>query len=280
MKKITLAAAALLALLASCSSNAATTTPDAASSEAGQLQTLTPGKLTVATGLPAYEPWVMNDDPESGEGYEAALAYAIAEKLGFAKEDVVWTRTSFEEAIQPGPKNFDLNLQQYSILDDRRQVVDLSVPYYKEPFAVVAPKSNKFASAKTVKELRDAKFGAASGDISYDVTQETFEPAQEVASFNDLAAVTQAMNSGQIDALVVGITTADYMVSAGEVEDGVVVGIIAGSEDRTQGMGALLEKDSPLTAAVDEAITAFTNDGTLESLQKKWLGQYDYPTFG
>jgi polar amino acid transport system substrate-binding protein len=274
------AAAALTLTLTACGSDDSDTATSGASGTENALQTLTPGKLTIATGLPAYPPWVEDDAPESGKGYEAALAYAIAEKLGFAKEDVVWVRTTFEEAIQPGAKNFDFNMQQYSILDSRKEIVDFSPAYYREPFAVVTNKSNKFAGATTIAELKDAKFGAASGDIAYDVTNETFAPTQEVASFNDLAAVTQALNAGQIDALVVGVTTADYMVSFGEVEDGVILGSIAGSENRTGGIGALLEKDSPLTAAVTAAVNELIADGTLDALQKEWLGQYDVPALG
>ena len=98
---------------------------------------VTPGKITIATGEPAYYPWVIDDAPESGEGFEAAVAYAVAEQLGFDADDVVWVRTSFEEAIAPGPKDFDVNLQQFSITDERKESVDFSSPYYETTQVVV-----------------------------------------------------------------------------------------------------------------------------------------------
>ena len=98
---------------------------------------VTEGKLTIGTGEPAYYPWVIDDAPESGEGYEAAVAYAVAEELGFDAEDVVWVRTTFDEAIAPGAKNFDFNLQQFSITDERKQNVDFSTPYYETTQVVI-----------------------------------------------------------------------------------------------------------------------------------------------
>lgn len=106
-------------------------------------KTLTDGKLTIATGNPAYFPWVMDDAPESGKGFEAAVAYAVAAEMGFAADDVVWVRSSFDEAIQPGAKNFDMNMQQYSITPERDKVVDFSAPYYTAPMAVLDRKSTR-----------------------------------------------------------------------------------------------------------------------------------------
>ena len=285
MKKLSFIVDATLALgLAACSSPTDTGTSTAATERGAStdtgLTTITPGKLTIATGEPAYEPWVLDNDPTTGEGFEAAVAYAVADKLGYAEEDVVWVRTTFEEAIQPGPKNFDFNVQQYSITEDRTKVVDFSTPYYKCPFVVITLASNPFASAKTVADLKEAKFGCASGDVAYQITNDTFIPTQDVAVFNDLAAVTQALNANQIDAFVIDVPTADYLVGSGEVEDGKIVGSIAGSENRTDGFGLLLEKDSPLTTAVTDAVNALISAGTIESLEAKWLGQYNAPTLG
>ncbi|MDR1541580.1 MAG: transporter substrate-binding domain-containing protein [Clostridiales bacterium] len=257
--------------LASCGGGGASN----AATEDGKLQTLTEGKLTIATGEPAWEPWVINDAPETGEGFEAAVAYAVAEKLGFSKENVVWVRTSFEEAIQPGPKNFDFNLQQYSITDERKQVVDFSSAYYKEPRVVITSKDNNFAGATSISELKDALFGAASGDISVEYTKTAIQPNNEVAVFNDLVAVLQALNAGQIDATVTGVAEGDYIVSSGQVENGVILGKIPGSEEATGGLGLLLEKDSPLTAPVTAAVDALVADGTIGKLAEQYLQQYN-----
>ncbi|GHU70653.1 amino acid ABC transporter substrate-binding protein [Clostridia bacterium] len=240
------------------------------------LQTLTPGKLTIGTGEPAWEPWVLNDAPESGEGFEAALAYAVAQRLGFGQEDVVWVRTQFEEAIQPGPKSFDFNLQQYSVTEDRKAAVDFSTVYYKEPLAVVVKADGPFAQVADIAGLKGAIFGAASGDIAVQFTHDNIQPENPVQVFNDLSAVAQALNAGQIDAMVAGVTTADYLTYE-QVEGGIVLGILAGSEDVTAGLALVLDKDSPLTEAVTVAVDSLIADGTIDALKAQWLGQYDVP---
>ncbi|MDR1293181.1 MAG: ABC transporter substrate-binding protein [Clostridiales Family XIII bacterium] len=248
-------------------------------SGADELQTITPGKLTVATGDPAWAPWVLNDDPASGEGYEAALVYKIADQLGFAPEDVVWTRSDFDAAIQPGPKDFDFNLQQYSITPERKEVVDFSSPYYKEPLVIVVKDDNPFAGATTLAELKGAVFGAASGDIATQVTEEKIAPDKEVQLFENLSDVFAALNSGQIDATICGLLTGDYVINIEneQVDGGIILGSVDGSEDSTEGLGLLLEKDSPLTPKVTESVDALRDDGTLDQLKGEWLSNLEFP---
>jgi polar amino acid transport system substrate-binding protein len=241
------------------------------------LATLVPGKLTIATGNPAWPPWVIDDNPESGEGFEAAVAYAVAEQLGFAKEDVIWTRTDFDPAIQPGAKDFDFNLQQFSITPERLNTVDFSSPYYKEGLAVIVKKDGKFAKATSVAELKDAVFGAPSGDIAIQYTTDNIAPTKEVQVFNNLSDVFSALNSGQIDATVTALLTADYVINVegetdeAQIENGLVLGKLAGSEDFTDGLALLLAKDSPLTAAVTAAVDALRESGKLAELADQWL---------
>jgi polar amino acid transport system substrate-binding protein len=248
-----------------------------APADASASETVTPGKLTIATGEPAWEPWVLNDDPESGEGFESAVAYAVAEKLGYAKEDVVWVRTQFDEAINPGPKDFDFNLQQYSITEERKQVVDFSSPYYKEPLVVITKKDTPIASATSIAELKDAVFGAPAGDIAGQYITENIQPTDEVQIYNNLSDTFAALNTGQIDATVVGMLTGDYVINVeGEqVENGIVLGSLTGSENATEGLGLLLPKDSPLTASVTQAVDELAAAGTLDTLKEQWLSQYE-----
>jgi len=287
LKKITALLAALLMVLSigvtltACGDKNDTKKENPATPAASEdeLQTVTPGKLTIATGNPAWEPWVIGDAPESGEGYESAVAYAVAEQLGFAKEDVVWIRTEFDAAIQPGAKDFDFNIQQYSITPERLEVVDFSSPYYKEPLVIITKKDSKFADAASIADFKDALFGAASGDIAVNFTAEQIAPTQEVSVFNNLSDVFNALNSGQIDATIVGLLTGDYVVNVEQeqVTDGVVVGAIAGSEDATDGLGLLLAKDSPITDAVTKAVDTLRDDGTFDTLKSEWLSNYDIP---
>jgi len=138
--------------LGACSSN---DTPSAEASGIAKL-TVDPGKLTIATGEPAYEPWVLGDDPESGKGFEAALAYELAKRMGFSEEDVVWTRTTFDEAFAPGLHDWDLNMQQVSINADRQRAVDFSPGYFHPTQAVVVLADGDYARTTSLAELKDA----------------------------------------------------------------------------------------------------------------------------
>ena len=236
------------------------------------LATKTPGSLTVATGDPGYEPWVVDDDPSSGKGFEAAVAYAAAEKLGFAPADVKWVRTTFDGAIAPGPKSFDWNLQQFSITADREKAVDFSSPYYDVNQAVVSYAGSPIAKATKLAELKTAKLGAAIGSTSLETAQTVIAPDRDVSVFNDNAAAVTALKNGQIDGLVVDLPTAFYLVAA-ELDNGVIVGQIPSSEGgTTDQFGILLANDSPLTACTSQAIDALRADGTLDRLQQTWLG--------
>ena len=249
MKKLRLIPLLLAALLlASCSSsdgdsaNGGSTdcTPDA-------LQTVEAGVLTIATGEPAYYPWVIDDKPESGEGFEAAVAYAVAAELGYEPSAVKWIRTTFDAAIAPGSKNFDFNLQQYSITDERKQVVDFSSAYYKSNQAIVSFKGSKLEGVTTLQGIKDAgaKLGAAVATTSLDVIESDLGLKAQV--FNDNAAAVTALKNKQIDGLVVDLPTAFYL-SAVEVPNGIIVGQIDGSDAGDQGFGLLLAKDSPVTS--------------------------------
>ncbi len=264
-----LASIAALAMSSACGSGSDSESSSSDSSDITQ-QTVTPGKLTIATGDPAYEPWVMNDDPESGEGYEAAVAYAVAEKMGFDKSDVVWTRTTFDTAIAPGAKDWDMNIQQFGITDERKKAVDFSSSYYNDSQAVIVKKDGKYAKATSLSDLKDAVIGAMVGTEGYKYAKTIKD---DVQTFNDDAAVAQAFDAGQIDALVTSTVECVYMVQAEQVTDAIVLGRIAGSTD-PNGMGIVLPKDSKLTSAASKAVDELESDGTLKTLQDKWLAEY------
>ena len=135
-----------------------------------------PGVLTIATGEPAFQPWVIDDDPTNQQGFEAAVAYAVATQLGFTPEQVTWIRTGFDEAVAPGPKEFDFNLQQYSITDERDEVVDFSIPYYVTDQALVAFADSPVTAANTVEDLKGYNLGAQIGTTSLDYIEEVIQP--------------------------------------------------------------------------------------------------------
>ena len=278
MKRIrTLAALSVSGLvLAACSTSDDTAAQDtaaasAASCDKASLQTIAADKLVIATGQPAYEPWVKNDAPESGEGFEAAVAYAAAEKLGYGKADVQWIRTTFDGAIAPGAKDFDWNLQQFSITEDREKAVDLSSPYYAVNQAIVSHAGSPIAGAKTLADLGSAKLGAAVGSTSLDAAQQ-LGTGEEVSVFNDNAAAVSALKNEQIDGLVVDLPTAFYLVAA-EIDEGVIVGQLPAPDGATTDeFGILLANSSPLTACTSQAVDELRADGTLAQLEETWLG--------
>ena len=234
------------------------------------LATVEAGVLTIATGEPAYYPWVIDDAPESGEGFEAAVAYAVASELGYDQSAVKWIRTTFDGAIVPGPKNFDFNIQQYSITEDRAKVVDFSSAYYKSNQSIVSFKGSKIEGVTSIADLvaKDPKLGAAVASISLDAIEDQLGLKPQV--FNDNAAAVAALKNGQIDGLVVDLPTAFYL-SAVEVPNGIIVGQLENSASADAGAGLLLAKDSPITSCVTKAVDAIRDNGTLTAITEKWL---------
>jgi polar amino acid transport system substrate-binding protein len=268
--RVGIAAAAIAALALTGCAPAETEAPE----ETTALTTITEGKLTIGTGLPAYAPWVLEDTPESGEGFEAAVAYAIAAELGFAAEDVVWVRTTFEEAIAPGAKNFDFNLQQYTITEERKANVDFSEPYYVTTQAVVTVAGSAAEGVTDLAGLKGLLIGAASGTTSFTAVEEIIAPTAGAQAFNSNDDAKQALASGQIEALVVDLPTAFFLGSApaefGGIDNGKVIGQLSGA-GVGDSFGLVLDKGSSLTAAVSAAIKALRDSGKLAEIEKKWL---------
>ncbi|WP_433538297.1 ABC transporter substrate-binding protein [Micromonospora sp. CA-249363] len=235
------------------------------------LPTRTPGKLTIATDQPAYEPWFRQDKPENGEGFEAAVAYAVAEKLGYARGDVTWTRVKFDTAIAPGEKTFDFDINQFSVTDERKQAVDFSAPYYLVRQTVIALKSSKIAGKKTVADLKGAKLGAQVGTTSYQAITDVIKPTAKPQVYNSNDDAKKALQNGQIDGLVVDLPTAFYITGA-EVTDAVIVGQVP-RVGVPEVFGLLLDKNSPLTRCVSDAVGQLGEAGTLKELEQKWLAQ-------
>ena len=256
------ATAALLAFTAACGST----------NTSSNSETVTEGKLTIATGEPAYSPWVLNNKPQSGEGYEAAVAYAVAKEMGYDAKDVRWTRSTFDSAIAPGAKDWDMNIQQFSITEQRKQAVDFSPSYYNTTQAMIVKSDNKFANATSLSELKDAVIGAMSGTTSYQQARDKIK--QDIKLYNNNDDAVAALSSGQIDILVVDTPTSVNMVDSGQAgSNAKVLGQIANSEDK-EGTGIVLPKGSKLTEKVTKAVNTLKKNGTLKELQEKWLSSY------
>jgi polar amino acid transport system substrate-binding protein len=236
------------------------------------------GALTVATGEPAFPPWVIDDDPTSGDGFESAVVYALVEELGLDAESVEWVRTGFDEAIAPGDKDYDFNLQQYSITPERDEAVDFSTGYYEVEQALVAAADGPLAGAASIADLQDAQLGAAIGSTSLDYIDEVIQPSSEASVFDDNAAAKAAFDAGQVDGLVFDLPTAYYITSV-EIPDASIVGVLPPAEGEPEELGILFEDGSPLVSCVDAALESLRSAGTLEELEDEWLNQGgDIPT--
>lgn len=262
-----LAAIGLLTATA-CAPADDTATPSSAPASCSKdaLPTLEKGVLTFGTDQPAYSPWFIDDDPANGEGFESAVAYAVADKLGYGKADVKWVRVPFNAAIAPGPKTFDANLNEFSITEERKAAVDFSSPYFDVTQALVSVKSSPAAGVTTLDGLTGLRLGAQVGTTSYTAAK-AIDPA--VAVFNNNDDAKAALSNGQIDAVVLDLPTA-FAVQA-ELPDAVIVGQLPPSGEQAEQFGIVLDKGSPLTACVSQAVDQLGSDSVLFKLQKEWL---------
>lgn len=262
--------AALLAAGCGSSDDSTETSATAASCKPGQLPTEQQGVLTIATDKPAYPPYFENDDPTNGEGFESAVAYAIAKQLGYPKDKVKWVVESFNSSFAPGPKDFDFDVNQISITPVREKAVDFSAPYYTANQAVVALKGSDAANATSLADLQDAALGVQIGTTSLEAAEEEIEPSDRPEVFNTSNDVVQALKNEQIDAVVVDLPTALYLTAV-QVPEATVVGQF--SAPGGDQWGALLEKYSELTGCVSAAIDLLKGSGELQRITQRWMSE-------
>jgi len=250
------------------SANATATAEPADACATDQLPLISAGTLTVGTDKPAYPPYFEDDDPTNGKGFESAVAYAIADKLGLA-DKVEWTVVPFNSSYAPGPKKFDFDINQISINPKRAERVDFSEPYYTAPQAVLALKSSPAASAGSLADLADAKLGVQVGTTSLDAVAEVIKPSEQPQVFNDSNDTVRALKAKRVDAIVTDLPTAFYL-SAAEVPEAKIAGQFdaPGGDD----WGLVLAKDSELTACVDKALAELESSGELKQITDEWMG--------
>jgi polar amino acid transport system substrate-binding protein len=274
MKRLSLTFLLLAALFAlgcgSSDDSGSSTSAGAADCKKGQLTTAQQGVLTVATDKPAYPPYFEDNDPTNGEGFESAVAYAIAKQLGYPPAKVKWTVEPFNSSYAPGPKDFDFDVNQISITPPREKAVDFSAPYYTANQAVVALKDSDAAGAKSLADLQDARLGVQIATTSLEAAEAEIEPSSKPEVFNSSNDVVTALKNEQIDAVVVDLPTALYLTAV-QVPEATVVGQFSapGGDE----WGALLEKESPLTSCVSQAVEALKSSGELEKITQRWMSK-------
>jgi polar amino acid transport system substrate-binding protein len=306
MRRSTILSLGLIAILAAACSNpgasaspAASSVPSASAAAASVAPSVAPtpnacaaanlklvaaGKLTIGTDNPAYPPYFAENadghktapwefgDPTNGQGFESAVAYAVAKQLGFTTDQVVWAYTPFDTSYKPGPKTFDFDINQVSFSAERASAVDMSDGYYFVNQAVVSLTANAISSVTSISGLKAFKFGAQVGTTSYKTITDTIQPTAEASVYNDNDAAIAALNAKQIDAIVVDLPTAFFMTGSGQIKDGKVVGQFASPTGaNAEHFSIVLPKGSALTACVNGAIGALKTSGSLDAITKEWL---------
>lgn len=269
---VALVSVAAVAALAACAQeeaepSAAPTTEDACA----DIATVTDGTVTVGTSDPAFPPYVIDNDPTNGEGFESAVAYAVAEEMGFTADQVEWTFAGFNKLFAPGEKDYDFALNQISITPERETAVTFSDPYYEAANAILVLKNSEFADATSLAEFQDAKIGVQVATTALAQVENQIAPTQNVAVFDDTTASTQALKNGEIDALVTDLPTTLYL-SAVEVP-GVVVGQMP-QDEAADTWGLVLEKDNPLVGCVNQALATLEESGDLAAITEQWMTEY------
>jgi polar amino acid transport system substrate-binding protein len=278
-----IAIAASAAVLAACgssggggaaagSSPSASATPSvAACSNAGiQKDLYAKGALTVATDTPAYSPWFIGNNPSNGKGYESAVAYAIAQQLGFSATQVHWTREPFNNSYAPGPKKFDFDINEISYSAQRATAVTFSDSYYDVDQALIALKGTPIVIKHSPADLKGYVFGDQVGTTSLAFINSAIQPTNRPKIFQTLNDAKQALQTHQIAALVADTPTAQFISSA-QIKGSVLVGQFPSSGEH---YGLVFSQGNPLVTCVNKAIAALRADGTLTALAKKYLKAY------
>ncbi|WP_187978158.1 ABC transporter substrate-binding protein [Mycetocola sp. JXN-3] len=268
---------ALAALaLSACSSSAAPESSPSSSASAekvtlgdpAKLKLVKDGELTVHVDDPVWSPWFIDNKPDNGKGFESALTYAVAEKLGFKKDQVKWGYTAFAASFTPGPKDFDLYTQEVSITDERAKAVSFSDPYYVSRSVVITKDNSPALAAKSVADLAKYRFGTVAGTTQDSYITQTIKP-KDVLSFDTVALSTQALENGQVDAIVVDLQIGQNVV-LNQYKDLKIAGLLK-DNGVSKGMGFVFDLNSPLVPYVDEALNQLRADGTIDKLEKEWL---------
>ncbi|MGH2676093.1 MAG: ABC transporter substrate-binding protein [Actinomycetota bacterium] len=286
MRRILAAASVFGVLLAACApeqtqpaggGGGGAAEPDQCATE--NLPLLTPGQLAIGTDNPAFPPWFEGgtpegspweiNDPATGEGFESAVAYAVAERLGFGTDQVAWVEVPFNQSFKPGPKEFDFDINQISYVPERDQAVDFSDSYYDVNQALVAREGNAITDSTTLAELADYRLGAPVGTTSFDYIEQNIQPTEDPGVYDSLNDSIRALKNDQVDGIVVDLPTA-FFITAVQVEDGVIVGQFP-SVGQQEYFGMVFEDGNALVECVNEALDELKADGTLQAIQQEWL---------
>ena len=283
MKKITalMLSSAMMLSLAACGGSASTdavsseaVSSEAASSEAASseavstaeaapaaLTTVTAGKLTMSTNA-AFPPYEMTTDSGDFEGIDIEVADAIAKKLGLELQVDDMDFDAALLAAQNGKS--DIVMAGVTVTDERLKVMDFSDTYAEGIQSIIVPEDSDIASAD---DLTGKAIGTQRGTTGYIYCTDDFGEDNVIAYDDGLTAV-QALNNGQVDAVVIDNAPAQEFVEANPglkildtayAQEDYAIGVAKGNTQLLDAInGALeeLEADGTLQAIVDKYITA------------------------
>jgi len=225
--------------------------------------------LTVATDKPVYPPWFVNNKPTNGQGYESAVAYAVAAQLGFPKSQVTWAYEPFNSSYAPGPKKFDFDINEISYSAARAQAVTFSDSYYDVQQALVALKNSPIVTKHSPADLKTYVFGDQVGTTSLQFINGKIQPSQTPKVFETLNDVKQALQTKQIAALVTDTPTAEFITT--EIPGSVVVAQFPSTGEH---YGLLFAKGNQLVTCVNKALATLKSNGTLAKLTAQYLKDF------
>jgi polar amino acid transport system substrate-binding protein len=276
---VTLATIGTVSLSSSISANASSLPSLASCKTSINADEFTKGKLTVATDSPAYTPWFVNNTPSNGKGYESGVTYAIAKELGVSKSNVVWVKEPFDASFSPGNKRFDFDINEISYTSQRAKVVTFSSGYYDVQQSIIALQGAKIVKDHTPAELKTYQYGDQIGTTGLLYIDQKIKPTKSPHVYDTLALAAKALETGQIDAIILDTPDGQYMASPGADEvtnsKGKTIAVQVGQFPSVgEHYGLLFQKGDRLVGCVNAAIAAIKSNGTLAALQTKWLSIY------
>ena len=262
---LSVAALALTACGGSSASTASSVASSAASSEAastsaaaGELTTVEAGKLTMATNA-AFPPYEMTTDAGEFEGIDIETAQAIADKLGLELQIDDMDFDAALLSVQQGKA--DIVMAGVTVTDERKAVMDFSDSYATGIQSIIVPEGSDITSPD---DLAGKKIGTQRGTTGYIYCSDDFGDENVVAYDDGLTAV-QALNNGQVDAVVIDNAPAQEFVAANPGL--VILDTSYAEEDYAIGMA----KGSSLEDAVNSVLEELKADGTLQAIVDKYI---------
>ncbi len=238
--------------------------------------TIEDGVLTIAHGRAGLLLRGSSTTPPSpAKASRQRVAYAVAAEMGYDQDAVVWVRTTFDEAIQPGAKNFDINLQQYSITDERKENIDFSLPYYTSNQAIVGPRrlGGRGSDDRRRPQGRQVR---RPGRHHQPGLHQRSDPARLRTSSCTTTTSAPRPPSRRTRSTPLCSTCRPRCTSRASRSRAAASSVSSRPMpvDRPISSASCSRRTTRSTACVDQAITTLTENGELDAITQEWLSDY------